>query len=151
MGNGAYPALCPADVAFAVREFRRVQRELDVAVDGLCCFPARTREGSFLWIYGGASAGHDDWQLLRLSNVQLHDDWAYLRQMLRQSLPRAISFARDKRNPRVSFSLRDNDSLFIYVRAANRLGTVYEVRLLADGYNASCPCLSRAQIGFGVK
>ena len=71
--------------------------------------------------------------------------------MLRQSLPRAISFTSDKRNPRLGFSLRDNDSFFVYVRSANRLGTIYEVRLLASGYNASRPCLSRAQIGFGVK
>ncbi len=71
--------------------------------------------------------------------------------MLRQSLPRAISFTSDKHNPRVGFPLRHNDSFFIYVRAANRFGAVYEVRLLADGYNASRPCLSRSSVGFGVK
>ena len=112
-------ALRPANFAVDVRKRRRVQRELDVALNVVNRVSAREQIRHVLWIYGGAVAGRNVGKLFRVGDVQLHDDRANLWEIFGQPFPRSIVAARDKFNSRVGNSLRDNDRIFIFARPTN--------------------------------
>ena len=96
-------------------------------------------------------AGRDVGRLLWIGDVQLHDDWNYLWKIFCQPFPRPIAFTRDKFNPRVGDSLRDNDSFFIFTWAANRLGKIFTRGLLVNSDNANRFGVPRAPIDFSFK